>query len=182
MEYSTRRLDPGWDNDGEPGNQVPTKSSYSTEIFCWSPAFWQNMYRYEYIWAEKDQINNFLSYFWPFWWVKFIKMVLKVHNSRLLGRNIWKILGVPMKRILLSHHGKDTLTTQRVFHRTAGLNIQTLQHALPCPDWSTQAKKSNNQLMGNILLTFWDWVIIGEQNMQREDCWYIYVKKTIHYS
>ena len=29
----------GWDNDEEPGNQVPTKSSYSTEIFHRSPAF-----------------------------------------------------------------------------------------------------------------------------------------------
>ena len=29
----------GWDYDGEPGKQVPTKSSSSTEIFCRSPAF-----------------------------------------------------------------------------------------------------------------------------------------------
>ena len=34
-----KELQAGWDNHGEPGNQVPTKSSFSTEILSWSPAF-----------------------------------------------------------------------------------------------------------------------------------------------
>ena len=86
---------PGWDNDGEPRNQVPTKSSFSTEILYRSTAFWHTMHNFESIWAEKDQINNFLSYYG--------------HSCeltpRLLGRNIWKRPRVPTKQILLSHPG-----------------------------------------------------------------------------
>ena len=115
----------GWDNDGEPGNQVPTKSSYSTEIFGRSPAFWQNMYRYEYNWAEKDQINNFLSYYWHFWWVESIKMVLKVHNSRLLGRNICKRPRVPTKITLLSHPGSRSKSWLVLTNRQGSTGTQS---------------------------------------------------------
>ena len=34
---------PGWDNNGEPGNQVPTKSLYSTKILHGSPSFSKTM-------------------------------------------------------------------------------------------------------------------------------------------
>ena len=79
------------------GNQIPTKSSFSTKIFVRSPLFWQNMYRYVCIWAENDQINNFLSYYGHCWWVESITIVFKIHNSRLFGRNIWQIPRVPTK-------------------------------------------------------------------------------------
>ena len=82
--FTTGPFYEGWFNDREPGNQVLTKSSSSSEIFCRSPAFWQNMYKYDYIWAEKGQINSFLSCYGHFCWVESIKMVLNfiIHTTR----------------------------------------------------------------------------------------------------
>ena len=61
------------------------------------------MYRYVCIWAENDQINNFLSYYGHCWWVESITIIFKLHNSHLLGQNIWKMPRVPPKPILSSH-------------------------------------------------------------------------------
>ena len=58
MSWASRIFQPGWDNDGEPGNQVPTKSAISGNFFCIGPAVAQDMYKYDCIWFEKDQINN----------------------------------------------------------------------------------------------------------------------------
>ena len=65
------------------------------------------MYIYEYIGPEKDKLNNVLSYYGHFWWVESIKVNLKLHNSRLVGRNIWKRPRVPTKGILLSHPANE---------------------------------------------------------------------------
>ena len=64
--------------------------------------------RFEWFLPENYTINNFLSYHGHFWWFESIKIVLKLHNSRLLWRNIWKMTRVPTKLIFLSHPDQAT--------------------------------------------------------------------------
>ena len=67
--------------------KLGSKEIFTSEIFCKGAAFPQDMYKYEWIWAEKDQINNFHHNMDITCELSPIRLFFKLRESQLLGND-----------------------------------------------------------------------------------------------
>ena len=103
LQYdNTAKIMPGWDIPGEPGSQVPTKSSGSHEMFAEIHAFYRKVFSVK--WSKKFLSNKcFPAERRDF-------LVQKYYHKQILSsrRNV-----LPQNEI--SYHSKKFLATRRCF-------------------------------------------------------------------